>query len=135
MEENYDDLVSKILKERKTGSGNRFEPPDIDVFQVGQKTVVNVEKFAKYINRPVVHISKFLMHELTAPGQVDETGKITLGGRFSKRVVMEKMDHYVKEYVICKQCGSPDTQMKKVDKNFFIKCLGCGAEYPVGRLK
>ena len=135
MESKYEEMMGKILKERKSGSGNRFEPPEIDVYPVGQKTAVNAEKFAKYVNRPLNHIAKFLMHELTAPGQVDETSKIILGGHFSKKVVLEKMNYYVKEYVICKQCGSPDTQMQKVDKNFYVKCLGCGAEYPVGRLK
>ena len=75
------------------------------------------------------------MHELTAPGQIDDNGKITLGGRFSMRLVNDKIKQYIKEFVVCKQCNSPDTQMNKVDKNYFVKCLGCGAEYPVGRIK
>ncbi len=131
----YEELLNKILKERKSSRGERFIPPEVEVTQAGQKTVINADKFAKYINRPTKHIAKYLMHELTAPGQVDESGKIVIGGRFSKRTVQEKLDAYIKEYVICKQCGSPDTQMSKVLNNFIVKCLACGAEYPTGRIK
>ncbi len=131
----YEELVDKILKEKKDNKGERFNPPEVDVQQIGQKTVVSLEKLSKYINRPVNHISKFLMHELTAPGQIDENGKVTLGGRFSRRLVNDKIQSYIKEFVVCKQCGSPDTKMDKVDKNYFVKCLGCGAEYPIGRIK
>ncbi len=131
----YEELLGKILKEKKSTRGERFMPPEVDVMQSGQKTMVSADKFAKYINRPVAHIARYLMHELTAPGQVDDNDKIIIGGKFSRRAVQEKLNSYVKEYVICKQCGSPDTQMTKVGSNFIVKCLGCGAEYPVGRIK
>ena len=131
----YDEMLGKVLKEKKAARSDRFVPPEPEIYQSGQKTVVNAEKFAKYVNRPLNHLSKYLMHELTAPGQIDESGKIVLGGRFSRKMVMDKLNLYIKENVTCKQCGSPDTQMNKVESNFIIKCLGCGAEYPVGRIK
>ena len=131
----YEELMKKITNEKKSGKGDRFEPPEIDVIQQGQKTIINADKLMKYINRPMTHLSKFLMHELTAPGQIDENSRIIIGGKFSRRVVQEKINQYIKEYVICKQCGSTDTKMEKVDKNDIIRCLGCGAEYPVGRVR
>lgn len=131
----YDELLSKIMKERKTSKGERFIPPEAEVMISGQKTIINAEKLAKYINRPLAHIARYLMHELTAPGQVDETGKIIIGGKFSKKTVQDKLNAYIKEYVICKQCNSPDTQMTKIENNFVVKCLACGAEYPVGKIK
>ncbi len=131
----YEELMKKITSVRKSGNGDRFEPPEVDIGQQGQKTVINAEKLLKYINRPTVHLSKFLMHELTAPGQVDSNGRIVAGGKFSRKLVQDKINLYIKTYVICRQCGSPDTKMEKQDKNDVIKCLGCGAEYPVGRVK
>ena len=127
-------MLKKVLKERQPNKGERFNPPEVEISQSGQKTIINIEKFANYVNRPATHIFKYLMHELTAPGQL-ENGKITMGGRFSRQIVQTKISTYIKEYVVCKQCGSPDTQMNKVENNTVIKCLGCGAEYPVGRLK
>lgn len=130
----YDEMLTKIYKEKKSGRGERFAPPDVEVQQHGQKTVINIEKFANYVNRPASQIAQYLMHELTAPGQL-ENGKITMGGRFSRQAVQTKLNNYLKEYVICKQCASPDTQMVKTDSGLTIKCLGCGAEYPVGKIK
>lgn len=131
----YDELLSKIMKEKKASRSERFTPPMADISISGQKTMINADALAKYINRPITHIAKYLMHELTAPGQIDSNGKIIMGGRFSRHLVQDKLNSYVKEYVICKQCGSPDTQMNKIDRNFIVTCLGCGAEYPVGRIK
>ncbi len=131
----YEDLLKNVLKEKKASSGERFVPPEVEVNQSGQKTVINAEKFANYIKRPIKHIARYLMHELTAPGQIDEKNNIIIGGRFSRRVVQEKLNAYIKEYVICKQCSSPDTQMNKIEENFVVKCLACGAEYPVGKIK
>ncbi len=131
----YEELLKNVLKEKKASSGERFIPPEAEVNQSGQKTVINAEKFANYIKRPIKHIARYLMHELTAPGQIDEKNNIIIGGRFSRRVVQEKLNAYIKDYVICKQCSSPDTQMNKIDENFVVKCLACGAEYPVGKIK
>ncbi len=130
----YDDLVNNILENKNEHKGDRFSPPDVEIYQVGQKTQINIEKFANYVNRPINHIAKFLMHELTAPGQIDN-GKVILNGRFSRKLVQEKIDLYIKEYIKCKICGSPDTLLEKNGSNYYIKCLGCGAEYPVGRIK
>ncbi|MCL5009848.1 MAG: translation initiation factor IF-2 subunit beta [Candidatus Parvarchaeota archaeon] len=131
----YEDLLNKILKEKKVGRSERFNPPQVDISISGQKTVINADTFSKYINRPLTHIAKYLMHELTTSGQIDANGKIIMGGKFSRHLVQEKLNSYIKEYVICRQCGSPDTQIKKVENNFVITCLGCGAEYPVGKIK
>ncbi len=131
----YEELLNKIIKEKKVGRNDRFTPPPANITVSGQKTVISADALAKYINRPLAHIAKYLMHELTAPGQVDSMGRIIMGGKFSRHIVQDKLDAYIKEYVICKQCKSPDTQMKKVDNNHIVTCLACGAEYPVGRIK
>ena len=37
----------------------------------------------------------------------------------------------MKEFVICKECGKPDTELKKENRLNFINCLACGAKHPV----
>ncbi len=130
----YDEMLKKVTDVRKLNTGNRFEPPEVNSYQSGQKTIIELDKFAAYINRQIGHISKYLMHELTAPGQIDGS-KLILGGRFSKKSVQDKLNQYIKEYVICRECGSPETHLIREDRNYKIKCMGCGAEYPVGRIK
>lgn len=130
----YDELLNKIIENKKVDTHSRFSPPAVEIVQSGQKTVITLDAFANYINRPIKHIANYLMHELTSSGQIDG-GKLILAGRFGRNIVNEKINNYLNEYVICKQCKSPDTQLVKEGKNYYIKCLGCGAEYPVGRIK
>ncbi len=130
----YDELLNKIIENRKSDLHSRFIPPQVEITQMGQKTVITLGAFANYINRPIKHISNYLMHELISSGQLDGE-KLILSGRFSRNIVNEKINNYLNEYVICRQCKSPDTQLIKEGKNYYIKCLGCGAEYPVGRIK
>lgn len=130
----YDELLKKITNSKKSTSGVRFTPPAVDINQSGQKTIITLDALASYINRPIDHIAKYLMHELTSSGQI-ENGKVVLAGRFGRNLINEKINNYIKEYVICRQCKSPDTQMIREDKNYYIKCMACGAEYPVGRIK
>jgi len=130
----YDELLRKIMSSKKTTNGIRFTPPAVDIEQSGQRTTITLDKLANYINRPIDHLAKYLMHELTSSGQM-EGGKLILAGRFSRNLINEKINGYINEYVICKQCKSPDTQLVKEEKNYFIKCMACGAEYPVGRIK
>ncbi|MGZ5510629.1 MAG: translation initiation factor IF-2, partial [Nitrososphaeraceae archaeon] len=38
------------------------------------------------------------------------------------------IDRYVKDYVICPVCGSPDTRTEKNKKLGFLLCEACGAK-------
>ena len=40
-------------------------------------------------------------------------------------------EQYAKEFVICKECGKPDTQIEKEDRLSFLHCLACGAKHPI----
>jgi translation initiation factor 2 subunit 2 len=37
------------------------------------------------------------------------------------------IDRYIKDYVICPVCGSPDTRTEKNKKLGFLLCEACGA--------
>jgi translation initiation factor 2 subunit 2 len=38
---------------------------------------------------------------------------------------------YAETYVICKECGKPDTKIVKKGNFPFLKCLACGAQNPI----
>ena len=54
-----------------------------------------------------------------------------MGTKISANRINEKISQYVKEYVLCPECGKPDTRLMKEDKFIFIKCSACGAKKPV----
>ena len=35
------------------------------------------------------------------------------------------MSRYIKEYVTCHTCGSPDTILNKETRLFFLQCMTC----------
>jgi len=43
----------------------------------------------------------------------------------------EIIDAYIKEYVICSECGRPDTHLIKSDRILTLRCDACGAHRPV----
>jgi translation initiation factor 2 subunit 2 len=45
--------------------------------------------------------------------------------------INQKVEQYVKEFVLCKECGKPDTELSKEDRMSFVKCLACGAKHSV----
>ena len=42
-------------------------------------------------------------------------------------MVSQRIAEYIKEYVICRECGKPDTDIKKENDFFVMKCQACGA--------
>lgn len=48
--------------------------------------------------------------------------------------INQKVEQYAKEYVLCKECGKPDTELSKQDRIASIHCLACGAKHPVAKI-
>ena len=73
---------------------------------------------------------KFLSRELAAPAQVVER-KLVFVGKLSNDRINQKIEAYAKEFVICRECGKPDTELVKKQRFLFVHCLACGAEHSV----
>ncbi len=43
----------------------------------------------------------------------------------------EKIQSYVDDFVICKECGRPDTKLSKEGIVTFMRCNACGAKHSV----
>jgi translation initiation factor 2 subunit 2 len=130
----YLQLLDAMYALKRQGSLGRFEPPPVKVENTSQKTYVYLKEFADYIRRPIPHIFKFLLHEFLTSGSI-EGNRIMLTGRFSPKQVQEKLSLYLRTYVYCKECNSPDTEMIKEGKIYVIHCLACGAQYPAQEIR
>jgi len=131
--EDYKKLLESAYKDIKPieHSGERFEVPKIEGHLEGTKTILtNLSQIASYLRRDQDHILKFLLKELATSGAVKQ-GRVILQRKISSPKINEKIGEYVKEFVLCKECKKPDTELKK-DKGFvFMHCLACGAKHPV----
>ena len=112
----------------------RFSPPKVKSFIEGNRTyITNLKEISNYLNRDINHIVKFLAKEL-ATSFVIEGNRIIINGKHPNRKLEEKIEKYIKVYVICRECGSPDTKLEKKDGILYLKCMACQAEYPVPKI-
>jgi translation initiation factor 2 subunit 2 len=129
----YEDLLNDAYTKVKVveGRAGRFEVPQIEGHVEGKKTILtNFISIASYIRRDPEHFQKFILKELATSGQ-REGDRLILNNKIPSSKINAKIDQYMKEFVICKECGKPDTELKKENRLSFINCLACGAKHPV----
>lgn len=107
----------------------RWEIPRAVVQISGKRTTVrNFLEIARALRREPQHIAKFLFKELAVPGSVGET--LELQGKFNSEQINRRIEDYAKEFVLCSECGKPDTQLIRKERLWFVKCEACGAQRP-----
>lgn len=129
----YENLLNEAYSKVKKveDSGERFEIPKIEGHFEGKKTILtNFSQIVSHIRRNPEHFQKFLLKELATSGQ-REGDKLILNNKVSSEKINLKIKQYVKEFVLCKECGKPDTKIIKEDRLNFIHCLACGAKHSV----
>jgi len=128
----YEEMLEEALeKVQKIKTKERFEWPKVEVIYQSNKTfIVNFGKIADYIRRDKKQLAKYLMKNLASPGFIDKE-KLILNSRIPQSMIQKKLDMYIKNYVICKVCGSADTKLIKEGRTLYLKCDACGAKYPV----
>ncbi|RLI82873.1 translation initiation factor IF-2 subunit beta [Archaeoglobales archaeon] len=129
----YEELLEKAYAEmpEEVTRRERFEIPRVKVQREGNRTIIkNLGQIAKTLNRSEDHLYKYMVKSLGTAG-ILESGRVILQGKFTEDEVQKELDGYVKEYVLCRECQSPDTEFKKEERVLFVKCLACGAKHPV----
>jgi translation initiation factor 2 subunit 2 len=131
--EDYEKLLNEAYKNVKVvkSAGKRFEIPKIEGFFQGKKTILtNLVQIASYLRRKPEHLLKFLTKELATKASISGE-KISLNIKVSSKKINPKIERYVEEFVLCKECKKPDTELIKEGKQIMIHCLACGAKHPV----
>jgi len=126
----YDDMLDRALSETPDieGGDERLDVPDPDVRQEGNVTVYeNFQTTVDRLGREDDHVIKFLQNELGTSGHIDESGRARLTGSFSDRRISEAIDAYVEEFVLCSECGLPDTKIIREKGAVLLQCEACGA--------
>lgn len=130
----YEDLLKRGMEKvpEKLKEKGRFETPRAEVKKAGQRTEIrNFRDIADTLRRKPRHLLKYLLKELATKGEV-EGKKLVVLGNFSSNQVNRKLKAYVKDYVICPECGRPDTKLKEEEGVTVLVCEACGARHPVG---
>lgn len=127
----YEMLLSRLrdkLGNTTKKQASRLELPIPQIIWVGQRTIFrNFMDFPKALNRHPEKLLLYLNKELASAGYIAGERVIFLG-RKEPSSFGALIDRYVKDYVICPVCGSPDTRTEKIKKLGFLLCEACGAK-------
>ncbi len=129
----YEKMLNKIYENmpEKVTHKERFEMPSLISFNQGKQTIIkNLTEAANKLNRKPEHILKYIAKDLGTTGYVDgQRGVLT--GNFKPKLIESRFKNYIDEYVICKECGKPDTVLVKFEGVEYKRCEVCGARAPV----
>ena len=129
----YEKLLEEAYRKVKQidKANSRFEVPKVQGHFEGRKTILtNFFQIASHIARKPEHFQKFMLKELATSGQ-KEGDRLVLNIKVPSTKINQKVEQYVKEFVLCKECGKPDTELVKEDRLSFVRCLACGAKHSV----
>ncbi|WP_407354865.1 translation initiation factor IF-2 subunit beta [Methanolobus sp. WCC5] len=131
--EDYEALLDRAianLPDMETTDA-RFVIPEPKIMVEGKTTILdNFNNIADVLNRDPDHLMKYLTREMGTAGKIEGLRAI-FQGRFSKEQIQSNIGAYVEEFVMCSECGRPDTQLVKMDRIIVLKCAACGAHRPV----
>jgi translation initiation factor 2 subunit 2 len=129
----YKGLLKNVVENisAKAGESTRFVVPKAEIIYEGRTTIIkNFDKIISAINRDADHVMKYLLRELGTAGE-KVGGRATFQGNIPGQQIQRKINDYIETYVICEECGRPDTHLVKEGRTVLLRCDACGAFRPV----
>ncbi len=120
---------------KKAEETKRFEIPKVKGMMEGNKTIItNFLQMCDTFNRSKELLLKYLQKELATPAILDGE-RLILGSKVNSALLNQKVEQFAREFVLCHECGKPDTEIVKQEKFSFLKCQACGSKKPAKILK
>lgn len=137
-------------------------PPPQCLREGNRRTIfANISDICKRMKRSDDHVMQFLFAELGTSGSVDGSRRLVIKGRFQQKQIENVLRRYIGmfgcfflflryyclgaticltiltvEYVTCKTCRSPDTELNKGENRlYFVTCNSCGSRRSVAAIK
>jgi len=132
----YEDLLNEAYEkvERTEDKGERFEIPKVSGHHEGIRTVVtNFAQIAGAIRRSQEHFVKFLTKELASSAEISGD-RLILSRKLASKDINDKVEKYVKRFVLCPKCKKPDTELSDEGAKLYLRCLACGEKHEVHRI-
>lgn len=133
----YEQLLERAKKALPDAlsSGERFQVPAPDIVYEGKTTILrNFEDIVQAIRRDPDMVLTYLLRELGTAGTL-EGRRVVFKSKVTNQQVEERIKSYVEAYVLCQECGRPDTRLVKEDRVAMLECDACGARRPVKAVK
>lgn len=152
----FSQLSQKNPDHALSGTKSYKIPPPQCMREGNRKTVfANIADICKRTKRTDEHVTAYLFAELGTNGSVDGSRRLVIKGRFQQKQIENVVRKYISkspeclprrrwlltrvravEYVTCKTCKSPDTELSKGENRlYFITCNNCGSRRSVTAIK
>lgn len=106
-----------------------MKPPQ--VVRVGSKKVawVNFSEICEMMKRPTDHVTQFVLAEFGTEGSIAGDGQLILKGRYLPKHAESLLRKYIKEFVTCEMCKSPNTKLSRdaSSRLYMVSCDNCNA--------
>ena len=133
----YDQLLTRAKQAlpQALSSGERFSVPAPDIVFEGKTSILrNFEDIVQAIRRDPNMVLTYLLRELGTAGTLDGR-RVVFKSKVTPQQVEDRIKSYVEAYVLCQECGRPDTRLVKEDRIAMLECDACGARRPVKAVK
>ncbi|KAH7642394.1 eukaryotic translation initiation factor 2 subunit 2-like protein [Dermatophagoides farinae] len=135
--DDFDLDFSEKNPESESGGRKKYVLRPPQVLRIGTKktSFANFLEICKSLHRQSKHLQNFLLTELGTSGSVDANNQLIIKGRFQQKQIESVLRRYIKEYVACQTCRSPETILQKETRLFFLQCESCGSRRSVANIK
>eukprot|EP01068_Selenidium_serpulae_P009830 Selendium_serpulae@DN5332_c0_g1_i1.p2 len=140
----YSELLERVKRDiaihfPKLEASKRYLVKPPQVVRCGTKKIVwvNFEEVCKVLKRDTDHVFQFVLAELAIDGSIAGNGQLVLKGRFVQKDIEKLLRKYIKEYVRCRMCKSPETSLERDPRTRLhtISCSACKSNRSVSTIK
>ncbi len=133
----YEELLDRAIKDlpEEIIAKDRFQMPVGVIYYEGNTTILkNLGEISDKVNRDKKQIFTYILKEVGTAGEMND--RVVLQGKIPEGKIQDCIKRYVTKYVLCRECGRPDTKMIKKNRVLMLKCEACGAIRPIeGKIK
>ncbi len=133
-DEEYTELLDRAFAKAPelSAATTDFSIPKVESFVEGARTIIkNIAAIADKARRSPQEIARYVSRELAVPVNAEEQ-RLVISGKFSNDELEKRIKRYFEVYVICRECGKPDTHLEAAGRGMFnLVCEACGARYGV----
>eukprot|EP00918_Siedleckia_nematoides_P102890 GHVU01224683.1.p1 GENE.GHVU01224683.1~~GHVU01224683.1.p1 ORF type:complete len:226 (+),score=56.32 GHVU01224683.1:116-793(+) len=139
--ERIQNLIRKNNPDLRGAKKYKLAPPQVVRVQAKKIAWMNFSTICASMNRPQEHVRQFVLSELGTLGDIARDGsydgQLILKGKFGPKHFESLLRKYIKEYVTCTMCKSPNTTMEKDSKTrlYTMVCHACNANKTVTTIK
>jgi translation initiation factor 2 subunit 2 len=91
-----------------------------------RKTVItNFRSICIKLNRREVDVQSFYEKELQKKTSIDQNGILLISGNFKDCGIQNVLMCYIKNYVLCTECSSNNTELIKENRILQLNCKSC----------